>query len=75
MVHEVFDEHSRQSVAHGFSTATTAIGPYKMEAMIFMKFDETGEKIVKIDEMMDSAYMADFLAKLTAHMQSQTEAK
>lgn len=62
------------SAIHGVSTATSAIGPYKMEAIILMNFDESGEKIVKIDEMMDSAYMANFLKKLTEHMESQAKA-
>ena len=71
MEHELYDEQARTSVCHGFSTATSAIGPYNMECVIIMKFDESGEKIVRIDEMMDSAYMTDYLAKLTAHLQSQ----
>ena len=75
VVREVYDESARTSVIHGFSTATTVIGPYKMEMMIIMQFDEAGEKVVKMDEMMDSAYMNDFLAKFTAHMQAQTQAQ
>lgn len=74
MTMEAYDENARTSVCHGFSTATSAIGPYKMEAVIMMKFDEAGEKIVRIDEMMDSAYMNDYLAKVTAHMQAQGQA-
>lgn len=37
-----------------------------MEVFLLMKFNESGEKIVKIEEMMDSAYMADLLAKISA---------
>lgn len=69
--HEVYDEQALCSVIHGFSTATSAVGPYKMEVVIMMTFDEAGKKIVKMNEMMDSAYMAEYLAKLTTHMESQ----
>lgn len=71
MSHEVYDEQARTSVCHGFSTATSVLGAYKMEMFILMELNQTGEKIVKIDEMVDSAYISDYLARLTAHMQAQ----
>lgn len=71
IVREIYDESARTSVIHGFSTATSTIGPYKMEFVLVMDFDEAGERVVEINEMMDSAYMANFLAKLTAHLQAE----
>lgn len=42
-----------------------------METSITPQFEEAGEKVVKMDEMADSAHMADFLAKCNTHLQMQ----
>jgi len=72
VVEEVYDESALKCIAHVFSEAKSAIGPYSLEAFIVMGFDETGEKITKMDEMVDSAYLIDYLKRIeAAQVQSQ----
>ncbi|KAK4906881.1 hypothetical protein LTR49_024031 [Elasticomyces elasticus] len=58
------DAEARKSMIHGFSTATSPVGPYRMELCLMMSFNEAGDKVVKMEEMFDSAYHGDLMSKL-----------
>jgi ketosteroid isomerase-like protein len=51
---------------HATSTADTEIGNYTNEYALFLTFTRDGSKVVRIDEFVDSAYSAEFFAKLKA---------
>ena len=61
---EVFDAEARKSVVHCHCTAESPVGPYSMECILMMDFDETGEKCTNMKEMMDSTALTSFLAKV-----------
>ncbi|KAK4894719.1 hypothetical protein LTR27_007107 [Elasticomyces elasticus] len=66
-VHTILhDAEAKKSMIHGFSTATSPAGPYRMELCLMMSFNETGDKVVKMEEMFDSAYYGDLMSKLQA---------
>jgi ketosteroid isomerase-like protein len=46
------------------STAETDIGPYANDYVLILYFTEDGEKVVKFEEYVDSAYSKGFFAKL-----------
>lgn len=61
------DLSSRRAVAHSTLTATAkGVGDWSNEYMWLMDFDETGEKITTIKEMLDSAATQNIRAALKA---------
>lgn len=56
--------------------ADTPFGPYSNEQAVFLWFNEEGDKVEKIEEMFDSAFMAEFMPNFREYMakQSTTEA-
>ena len=53
------DPEERRSVVRASVDATTAVGPFKNEYVFFFDFDESGEKITKITEFVDSVASMD----------------
>lgn len=53
----------RRAVCRTSLSATTPVGPYSNEYVWFLKFDESGEKIVSIVEFFDSKAAAEVLAR------------
>lgn len=45
-------------------TANTPVGPFHNEFIFMLFFNEQGDKIVRIREMMDSWYAKGFFAKM-----------
>ncbi|KAH8882917.1 hypothetical protein GQ53DRAFT_883740 [Thozetella sp. PMI_491] len=68
------DEKENKIVVWAHSTAETDIGPYANEYMLVFYFNETGDKIVRFLEWVDSAYSKDFFARLRSYIEQQ-EAK
>ncbi|KAI1635393.1 hypothetical protein F4809DRAFT_453304 [Biscogniauxia mediterranea] len=60
IVHDV--AHSKAAI-YATAKADTPFGPYTNEHALFLWFDETGQKVSKIEEMFDSDAMKDFLPK------------
>lgn len=54
----------RRAVVRSTMVADTHAGEYRNEYIWFFAFDETGEKIVKITEFMDTQAVADFRTKM-----------
>jgi ketosteroid isomerase-like protein len=64
-VHNEFhNAEARTSYMHASSRAETPIGTYANEYALVLSFTEDGTKITKIEEFVDSAYSAQFFAKL-----------
>jgi ketosteroid isomerase-like protein len=63
----VYDVEGRKCAFYATSWAKSPVGPYANEYTWFLWFSESGEKITKIEEFVDSAYIKDFLAKMDAH--------
>lgn len=64
---------------HTLATGDSPIGRYENEWAVFFSFNEAGDQIVRVDEMVDSAFGNEFFAKMEAfmkaHAQRQGEAK
>ena len=60
----MYDTEARKAAVHGITTADTVFGPFVNEVSLFFDFDESGEKIVRVQEMVDSAAVAGAMAKL-----------
>ena len=56
----------RRVVARSSMKATAKFGPFNNEYVWWLTFNETGEKIVKIEEFIDRKAAADLLAKARA---------
>jgi hypothetical protein len=67
----MYDVEARKSMVHTFSDAESLVGPYHIELMLVLTFDDAGEKIVKMEEFFDSAYITQFLAKVESAMSVQ----
>lgn len=64
---QVFDPQARSFWVHLDMWAVTPVGPFHNEFVFMLFFNEQGDKIVRIREMMDSLYSQDFFAKMAAH--------
>ena len=57
------DPEHRQLVCYASGVGESPVAPYVNEYVFFLNFDETGEKITRIEEFVDSGFARDFLAK------------
>ncbi|ORX99968.1 hypothetical protein BCR34DRAFT_606450 [Clohesyomyces aquaticus] len=56
-IHNVAHDASQGKAAiYAFTKADTAFGPYENEQAVFISFDESGQKVNKIEEMNDTAF-------------------
>ena len=60
----MFDADTRKGVVHGNADVLSVIGPASIEFVMMLSFNETGEKVVRIDEFFDSAVYSSFFMKL-----------
>lgn len=49
---------------YALSKADSPWGPYSNEHALFLWFDESGEKVTKIEELFDTTVMNTFLPKI-----------
>jgi hypothetical protein len=59
-----------KSVIYALAKADAPFGPYQNEHALFMWFDESREKVVKIEEMFDTVVMKETLPKLDQYLAS-----
>lgn len=64
----VHDTTYDKAVIYAFAEADTPFGPYHNEHALFLWFDESGEKVKKIEEMFDTVVMKDILPKINAYV-------
>ncbi|KAK3684537.1 hypothetical protein LTR37_020179 [Vermiconidia calcicola] len=67
----IYDAEARKSVLYGRSTAISPVGPYDMELCLILSFNEMGEKVVRMQEMFDSATYTSFMAKVKQYAEAQ----
>ncbi|KAL2168917.1 hypothetical protein VTG60DRAFT_6687 [Thermothelomyces hinnuleus] len=71
-VHNVVHDAAQGKAAiYALSKADTPVGPYSNEHALFVWFDESGEKVTKIEEMFDSIVIKDFFPKVQAYIAQQ----
>ncbi|KAI1336128.1 hypothetical protein F5Y15DRAFT_212825 [Xylariaceae sp. FL0016] len=69
VINDIFeDETENKIVLWAHSTASTDIGPYANEYMLAWYFNESGTKITKFLEFVDSANSHSFFPKLQEHL-------
>jgi ketosteroid isomerase-like protein len=61
---QLHDAEARTCMMHASSMAETKVGRYNNEYALFLDFTDDGKQIKRIEEFADSAYSADFFAKL-----------
>ena len=62
------DSAHNKATLYCVTKADTPFGPYENEQAVFLWFNEEGDKIGKIEEMFDSAFMHGFLSRFREYM-------
>ncbi|KAI8944953.1 hypothetical protein F4801DRAFT_158887 [Xylaria longipes] len=63
-VHTVVHDAPRSKAAiYVVAQADLPVGPYSNEHALFLWFDDSGEKVKRIEEMFDETAMTDFMPK------------
>ncbi|KAF2209145.1 hypothetical protein CERZMDRAFT_47839 [Cercospora zeae-maydis SCOH1-5] len=71
-VHEtVHDPDRNKAAVYCTSQGNTDVGPWNMEYAAFITFNEQGDKVAKLEEMIDSAFMKEFAPKFQKYMREQ----
>ncbi|MCJ1275996.1 hypothetical protein MMC21_003801 [Puttea exsequens] len=75
-VHNVIHDPAHdKAVIYALAKADTPIGPYNNEHACFVWFDESGEKVNRIEEMFDGVFMNEFLPKLDNYIGEKEKAE
>ncbi|KAI7485016.1 hypothetical protein KC351_g4131 [Hortaea werneckii] len=61
---QVFDEDHMKAALHVFGSASSPVGKYEQEYTWFLTFNEDGTKVKRMEEMIDSSYLAEFFKRL-----------
>ena len=69
----VHDAANGKAVVYALTKADSPMGPYRNEHALFLWFNESGEKVDKIEEMFDGVFMKDFLPKLEQHVAQMSQ--
>ncbi|KAK1751363.1 hypothetical protein QBC47DRAFT_307862 [Echria macrotheca] len=69
----VHDAAKSKAAVYAVSKGKAPFGPWTNEYAVFFTFDESGEKIVKIEEMVDSAFLNDFYPKFQNYLREQQQ--
>lgn len=64
----------RKVVVRSSQSSTTVLGPFSNEYVWFFTFDESGEQITRIVEVLDSAASKEMLARVTKAREEQGKA-
>jgi hypothetical protein len=67
----VHDVAGGKAVIYALSKADSPWGPYRNEHALFLWFDESGEKVRKIEELFDTVVMNEFLPKIQQYAAQQ----
>ncbi|EXV00339.1 Monooxygenase ptaG [Metarhizium anisopliae] len=72
VIHQVVhDVPQRKAVVYALSSGKTPFGDWNNEYAVFFTFNENGQEITKIEEMVDTAFMKDFFPKFQQYMRDQ----
>lgn len=64
----VHDSANSKAAIYALVKADTDFGPYENEQAVFIAFDESGEKVSKIEEMNDTAFRQAWDPKYYEHI-------
>lgn len=67
----VHDAPQGKAVIYAITEADSPFGPYHNEHAIFLWFDDSGEKLCKIEELFDTVVMNEFLPKIHQYLAQQ----
>ncbi|KAG7038467.1 S-adenosyl-L-methionine-dependent methyltransferase [Colletotrichum scovillei] len=71
-IHEVLHDAAKSKAAvYAVSTGESPFGPWEMEYAAFLHFSKAGDKIVRLEEMLDSAFTKDFAPKFQKYLQDR----
>ena len=62
------DTDLKKSTLYAIVDVKSILGPASMEFVMMLSFNETGDKVTRIDEFFDSAVYSDFFGKLQQHV-------
>lgn len=65
------DPENHSAAVHASGIGESPVAEYKNEYAFFLEFNETGEKITRIEEFVDAAFSKSFLAKVKEYQAKQ----
>ncbi|KAF9769439.1 hypothetical protein IL306_013156 [Fusarium sp. DS 682] len=65
------DTANSKAAVYASSSGDTPFGPWTMEYAAFLTFNEAGDRIVHLDEMLDSAFMKEFAPKFKEYLKDR----
>lgn len=65
------DPEHHMAAVHASGVGDSPVAPYKNEYAFFLTFNETGDKITRIEEFVDAQFSQSFLAKVREYQQKQ----
>lgn len=72
VIHQLVEDESANTVVIWCSsTAETVIGPYANEYMLVLHFTESGDKVEKFVEFVDTEYSKSFFGRLRTYVEEQ----
>ncbi|ROT34548.1 hypothetical protein SODALDRAFT_364476 [Sodiomyces alkalinus F11] len=71
MLQKVVTEYKHKAAVYALSTGKTPFGDWTNDYAVFFTFNESGTEIVKLEEMVDSAFMKEFFPKFQGFMREQ----
>lgn len=74
-IHEIVQDAARGKAAvYAISKGDTPFGIWTNEYAVFITFDESRKQIIKIEEMVDSAFMNEFFPKFQDYVRQEQDA-
>lgn len=70
MTDQVFDMDQKKAALHVFGSASSPVGKYEQEYSWFLTFNEDGTKVKRMEEMIDSSYLAEFFKRLHDYVEA-----
>jgi hypothetical protein len=66
------DAEKNQAAIYSTAKGDAPFGDWDVESVIFLTFSAAGDRVAKIEEMMDSAKMQELLPKVGKYIQAQS---
>nr|UYO77215.1 monooxygenase [Trichoderma crystalligenum] len=68
--HVVHDAAANKAAVYVLSKGVLPWGPWQMDYAAFVTFSEAGDKLDTVEEMLDTAKMADFVPKFNQYLEA-----
>ncbi|KAI0911431.1 hypothetical protein F4823DRAFT_636351 [Ustulina deusta] len=69
----LIDVEKRSVIMHANGVADTILGPFRNEYIFTLKMDETGTKIRRVEEFVDSAVVLDMVPRIKAEWAKRSD--